>query len=106
MKNIVIKYLHYLCYIIFVLITLFYIRVIISLWNSVKATKNGGFAKLIDENSPIWYERSVENMVTNDRIWTAVLVFFIVVSSLYIVKRPKLAIFLLLIPYIVAILTN
>ena len=106
MKSIIIKYLSYFFYVIFILITLFYIRVIISLCINIKATKNGGFTKLIDENSPIWYEQSIENMIMNDKIWIAVLVFFMVISSLYIVKRPKLAIFLLFVPYIVAIFIN
>ncbi len=106
MKKIIKKYQQIIPYVLFTLILLFYVRVIISLCLGIKTAKNGGFDKLFEENSPLWRERSMENMIIYDEIWIICLISFVTLSSIYVIKKPKLAVLLLIIPYFVALVIN
>ena len=86
-------YTNIIAYIIFILITLLYVRVIFALYNAVQVTKDGGFVKSIDENNPIWYYRSEDNMILHDKILIGAFLFFLM-SSLALIRKPKWALFL------------
>lgn len=87
------KYLSVITYIFFAVITLFYLRVIFALYNVIQVTREGGFVKSIDENNPVWYYRSEDNMILHDKILLGGFVLFLIIPFIFI-RRPKWAIFL------------
>lgn len=86
-------------YIFFTIIALFYIKVITTLYNCIEVAQNGGFSKTIDKNSSVWYERSLDNMILDFKIWIFIIVLFMILSLLFVVKRPKVSVLILLIPF-------
>ena len=87
------KYINIIAYIIFALLELFYIRIIYALCNAIQVTKDGGFAKSIDENHTLWYYRSKDNMILHDKILLTGFLLFLILSFIFI-RKPQWAVFL------------
>ena len=85
------KYISVITYIIFAVITLFYLRAIFALYNVIQVTKEGGFVKSIDEKNPVWYYRSEDNMILHDKILLGGFILFLIISFIFI-HKPKWAI--------------
>lgn len=109
MQNIFLKIkknLNAIYYIVFSVITLLYLRVIIVLRYNINIAEHGEFDKLINKNSVIWHEQSVEYMILHYEIWIGILMFFIILSCLFAIKKPGFAIFIQFIPYVLAFITD
>lgn len=87
------KYMKVIAYIIFTLVELFYIRIIFALYNAIQITRDGGFVKSIDENNPVWYYRSEDNMILHDKILFGGFILFLIIPFIFI-RRPKWAVFI------------
>lgn len=99
MEKVIKKHLSYVPYIVFALITLLYVRIIVSLYRSIEAARDGGFEKLFEADFPVWYYKSADNLILYDKI---LILFFILMYflSVFIRKKYILSLFILLLPLI------
>lgn len=100
MKEIIKNYLSYIPYVIFVFITLLYAKIITSLYCSIETTKDGGFVKLFEANSPVWYYKSANTLILYDKILICVFILMYFLSTIFIRKKYIVSLFILLLPLI------
>lgn len=97
------KYMKVIAYIIFTLVELFYIRIIFALYNAIQIIRDGGFVKSIDENNPVWYYQSEDNMILHDKILIGGFLLFLILPFIFI-RKPQWAILLQIFWLVLAII--
>ena len=100
MKEIIKKYKQKIIYVIFVLMSLLYARIILSLCRGIEAAKTGGFVKLFEENLPIWYYESEEKMILHEKILICFFILTYCLSVGFIKRKLNLFLFFLFLPLI------
>ncbi|MBO7097605.1 MAG: hypothetical protein J6W11_03085 [Alphaproteobacteria bacterium] len=99
------KHIHILYYAIFACLSFYSVTMLISCYDSIKAVRNGEYIQQIDPNSPIWIERSSRHIIMHEKLIMAYFIFFISISLVYVFnKKPKTAVFVQLLAYLVAVL--
>ncbi len=97
------KYINVIAYILFTLIGLFYMRIIAALYNTIHAARDGGFVKSIDENNPVWYYQSEDNMILHYKILIGGFLLFLILPFIFI-RKPQWAVLLQIFWLVLAII--
>ena len=95
------NFIYYSVYFVEVLV---YFRIVVSFCRSITAAKNGGLVKMFDEHSSLWFYKSADIFIVHETIFILFFALMLCLGCKIVVKKPKTALFLLLIPIILLLL--
>ena len=87
-------------YIILTLITLIYVRIIMSSYYIIREAKEDGLFKLFEEKIPVWFYASADKLILHEQIVIYCLVVAFCLAGFFIRKRYIISIFILFLPII------
>lgn len=97
MKTLINKYLYYIPYIVFMVMTIFYVKIIVSLLHIIEAIKSGGYVKLFEEKLPVWQYQTTDNLILHEKFLISFFIFMYVLACILIKRKIILSLFVPLI---------